>query len=257
LNDQAGVLVEQVHGDTAYPDGSTILEVGCGVGAQTVELARRSPGAHFTSIDVSEISLAAARERAKREGHLNVDFHIADALSLPWRGATFDHAFVCFVLEHLSQPDEALLRLTEVVKPGGSITVIEGDHGSALPYPDDSAAHAAIRCLVTLQQAAGGDGLIGRRLQPMLLAAGLGEVTVSPRVIYADSSRPDLVESFTLKTFTSMVEGVRGEALAAGLIDAAEFDRGITALRRAAEPGGTFTYTFFKGVGRLAERPSD
>lgn len=61
LHDQAGTLVELLHGDTAYPSGSSILEVGCGVGAQTVTLARRSPDAQFASIDVSPESIAEAR----------------------------------------------------------------------------------------------------------------------------------------------------------------------------------------------------
>jgi SAM-dependent methyltransferase len=60
LQDQAGALVDLLHGDTKYPKGSGVLEAGCGVGAQTVTLARRSPGAAFVSIDVSEAALAAA-----------------------------------------------------------------------------------------------------------------------------------------------------------------------------------------------------
>ena len=50
LRDQAATLVDLLHSDTAYPTGSLVLEAGCGVGAQTITLARRSPGARFTSI---------------------------------------------------------------------------------------------------------------------------------------------------------------------------------------------------------------
>lgn len=58
LQDQASTLVELLHSDTIYPDGSKVLEAGCGVGAQTITLARNSPDAHFTSIDISESSVA-------------------------------------------------------------------------------------------------------------------------------------------------------------------------------------------------------
>ena len=51
LEDQAGTLVELLHADTVYPGGSVVLEVGCGVGAQTITLARRSPDVRFTSMD--------------------------------------------------------------------------------------------------------------------------------------------------------------------------------------------------------------
>ena len=58
-----------------------------------------------------------------------------------------------------------------------------------------------------------------------------------------------MVDGFTLKTFTAMVAGVRDEAIAAGLSDAAAFDAGLRDLERTAEADGTFSYTFFKGVG--------
>jgi len=84
--------------------------------------------------------------------------------------------------------------------------------------------------------------------QDMQTQAGLRAVSVSPRMVYVDSSRPRWVEGFTKKTFTAMVEGVRDEAIAAGLVDAAGWERGIAGLRRAAEADGVFCYTFFKAV---------
>ena len=127
--------------------------------------------------------------------------------------------------------------------------MIEGDHGSAYFHPESAAAHAAIDCLVQLQAAAGGDALIGRRVYPLMAEAGLEDVQVSPRLVYVDDSRPDLVDGFTRKTFTAMVEGVREPAVEAGLIQAESFDAGVRDLHRTAEGGGTFSYTFFKGVG--------
>ncbi|MCW2991208.1 MAG: methyltransferase type 11, partial [Solirubrobacterales bacterium] len=136
--------------------------------------------------------------------------------------------------------------------PGGTLTLIEGDHGSAYFHPASAAAQAAIDCQVELQARAGGNALIGRQVHPLLAAAGLVDVRVSPRVVYVDGSRPDLVEGFTRRTFTAMIEGVREPAIAAGLTDAAAFDAGIRDLRRTAEDDGVFNYTFFKGVGTRA-----
>jgi len=249
LQDQAGTLVDLLHADTAYPGGSTVLEAGCGVGAQTVTLARRSPDAHFTSVDVSADSIAEATRRAARAGLTNVAFQHADIFALPFEAASFDHVFVCFVLEHLAQPSEALAILHGLLRPGGSITVIEGDHGSTYFYPNSAAAHAAIRCQIELQRRAGGDALIGRQLYPLLVAAGFEAVRVSPRMVYVDASRPDLVDGFTRRTFTAMIAGVRAPALAAGLIAPETFDAGVHDLHRTTEADGVFCYTFFKGVG--------
>jgi ubiquinone/menaquinone biosynthesis C-methylase UbiE len=249
LRDQAGTLVDLLHADTAYPRGSKVLEVGCGVGAQTVTLAQRSPGALFTSIDISADSIAEARRRADRAGLTNVEFRQADIFTLTFAHESFDHVFVCFVLEHLSRPDEALTILKTLIKVGGTITVIEGDHGSTYFHPDSPAAHAAIQCQVEIQRRAGGNALIGRQLYPLLVEAGFDGVQISPRMVYVDSSRPDLVEGFTRKTFTAMIEGVRESAIAAGLTEPESFDAGVRDLYRTTEADGVFCYTFFKGVG--------
>ena len=73
---------------------------------------------------------------------------------------------------------------------------------------------------------------------------------MSPRMVYADASRPALVDGFTRRTFTAMVEGVGEQAVAPGLMDEAGWAGGIRDLYRTAEPDGTFCYTFFKAVGR-------
>jgi SAM-dependent methyltransferase len=249
LQDQAGTLVDLLHSDTAYPPGSMVLEVGCGVGAQTIPLAQRSPDAHFTSVDVSADSVAEAKRRTDTAGLTNVQFQQADIFALPFAPDSFDHVFVCFVLEHLSQPAEALAILTGLLKPGGTMTVIEGDHGSAYFHPDSDAAHRAIQCQVALQRMAGGNALIGRQLYPLLIQAGLDAVHVSPRPVYVDASRPDLVDGFIRKTFTAMIAGVRASAIEAGITSPDAFDAGVRDLYRTAEADGVFCYTFFKGVG--------
>lgn len=249
LAEQASALIRLLHADTVYPAGSRVLEAGCGVGAQTVILAASSPGTSFASIDVSASSLAEARRRAGEAGFTNVSFQQADLFALPFPPGCFDHVFVCFVLEHLADPSGALRALMQVLRPGGSLTVIEGDHGSAYFHPDSADARRAIQCLADLQRSSGGDPLIGRRLYPLLIGAGYRGTRVSPRMVYADGSRPELADAFTRKTFTAMVEGVTEQVLSRGLIDAASWAAGIRDLHRAAVGDGTFCYTFFKAVG--------
>jgi len=249
LQDQASTLVELLHADTSYPPGSRVLEAGCGVGAQTVTLSRNSPEALITAIDVSAISIAEAEARAAAADLKNVRFEQADIFTLPYPPGSFDHVFLCFVLEHLSRPLEALGALGDLIAPGGTITVIEGDHGSAYFHPDSAAGRQAIQCQVELQRRAGGNANVGRELQPLLCQAGYREVHVSPRMVYADSSKPELVDGFTRKTFTAMIEGVREPAVEGGLIAGEIFDRGIADLHRTAQDGGTFCYTFFKAFG--------
>lgn len=248
LQDQASTLVELLHADTAYQAQSRVLEAGCGVGSQTVTLAINSPQALITSIDISDSSIAEAERRVAEAGLSNVQFEHTDIFNLPFELDSFDHIFVCFVLEHLSEPVEALKRLKKHLKPGGTITVIEGDHGSAYFYPDSEAAHMAIQCQVELQRRAGGNAMIGRELYPLLSEAGYRSIHVSPRMVYVDSSKPELVEGFTKKTFTAMIEGVRETAIKRGIAEQNVFDQGVRDLYRTTEGDGVFCYTFFKAI---------
>ncbi len=114
LKDQADALVDLLHSDTSYPDGSRVLEAGCGVGAQTVTLAARSPGARFTSVDISADSLAEAKRRIDEAGLTNVEFQRGDVFHLPFEPESFDHLFVCFLLEHLARPGGGADRIAAV-----------------------------------------------------------------------------------------------------------------------------------------------
>lgn len=202
LRDQAATLADLLHDGVTFADGAHVLEPGCGVGAQTVVLAARSPGARFTSIDLTDTQVAAARARVEAAGlAARVDVRAGDV------------------------------------------------HDPPVP-PDD--ARAVIACQEVLQRQAGGDAGIGRRLHPLLAAAGFDDVAVVPRTAHAHAGRPDLADSLVRRTFTPMVVGVREPALAAGLITPERFDAGVRDLLRTTEPGGTFSYTFFRATGTRA-----
>jgi ubiquinone/menaquinone biosynthesis C-methylase UbiE len=249
LNDQAATLDEIIHNDSIFHPDSLVLEAGCGVGAQTKIIAAKNPDSNFLSIDISEESLKTARDTVKSLGMHNVEFRQSDIYNLPFKDETFDSVIVCFVLEHLQNPIQALMELKRVLKKGGTMIAIEGDHGSTFFYPDSKYAHLAIDCQIQLQKQSGGNSNIGRELFPLFISIGLSDITVSPRMVYVDASRPVLVEGFTKNTFTAMVEGVRDKAVAGSIMDAESFDKGIADLYRTSEKDGVFCYTFFKGTG--------
>jgi hypothetical protein len=135
-----------------------------------------------------------------------------------------------------------------VLKSGGTITVIEGDHGSCFFHPETEAAVKAWNSLVESQARLNGNSLIGRQVYPLLKKAAFRDVTVSPRMVYSDASRPAIEDGFVRRTIIPMIEGVRDIAPEMGIIDKETFEKGIADLHRTASQYGTFVYTFFKGT---------
>ncbi len=249
LEDQANCLNNLLHYDSVFPADSIVLEAGCGVGAQTKIVAPKNPFTKFISIDISDDSIFKARQTLKSKAINNVEFQTENIFDLKFPDGFFDHVFICFVLEHLPNPLDALKALKRVLKKGGTITLIEGDHGSAYFHPYSPYAQAAIQAQVTLQSRCGGNALIGRQLYPLLTESGYADCKVSPRMVYADSSKPHLVQGFTINTFTAMIEGVKDQVISSSIIDINTFEKGVQDLYRTSHPDGVFCYTFFKGIG--------
>lgn len=244
----AATLSEALHAGTHYPPGSRVLEAGCGVGGQTRVLRRHSPGADIVSIDLSYPSLRRARHDLHSPG---APFRAANAnlFHLPFAPESFDHVFVCFVLEHVPEPETALAALREVLRPDGTLTVIEGDHGSCYWYPETPEGREVWECLTIIQRDLGGDALIGRRLYKLLDGASFKQVRVRPAAIYCDPSRPEWMDGFVDKTICGMLRGIEDEVLARGMMGEADWRKGfndILAIRDSVD--GSFCYTFFKGV---------
>ena len=250
LHHQANSIADHLHFDSTWEKGATILEVGCGVGAQTVIIADKNPDCKIVSIDISKKSIVQAQQKVQKAGITNVEFRLQDVNELiEAQKEMFDHVFICFVLEHMSEPQRVLRALRSIIKPGGTMTVIEGDHGSTFFYPDNSFARKVIEAQVKLQQEKGGNANIGRALYPLLNQAGFKDIVVSPRQIYVDPTRPRLVEGFIKNTFIAMIQGMSEAAFKAGLLSKSDYDLGIAGLLRTAETDGVFSYTFFKGKG--------
>lgn len=106
-------LIEIKHGEAA-------LDVGCGTGNYTIELAKR--GADVIGIDSSEEMLAWARIKAQK-ANIETSFHAADAMNLPFPDSTFDTVISNGLLCFLKEPEKALMEMRRVLKPGGRLVV--------------------------------------------------------------------------------------------------------------------------------------
>ena len=250
LREQSLILEELLHSGTFYPPGSRVLEVGCGVGAQTCILARRNPGIQLTSIDISWESVKSAGMTIAEMGFDNVSVQQADIFDHSFAPESFDHVFVCFVLEHLDDPVRALVIMKDLIHQAGTVTVIEGDHGSGFWTPESEASRNAWDGLITSQRRLGHDPNIGRRLYPVMKASGLDIDDVSPRPVYADQSDPALLDGVVNQIITPMVFSAQQQVLDEKLVDPVEWKAGLKDISNVASAeDGSFFYTWFKGTG--------
>jgi SAM-dependent methyltransferase len=257
LKEQSRILERLLHDGVHYPANAQVLEAGCGVGAQSVILAKQSPDAQFISIDISPESLERAEAAVRSQGFSNFTFQQADILNLPFEDKHFDFIFVCFVLEHLDNPDGALLELKRVLKPGGEITVIEGDHGSCFWHPETEASLKVWECMIRAQAVHGHDANIGRRIYPLLHKAGLDVLASEPKWVYGDGAHSRLLDGMVNQIIVPMVQTAKARSLEAGWVDEAAWAQGIRELEASGDPPeGTFFYTWFKAVALKAKQES-
>jgi len=245
LADQALILRSLIHDGVRFSPGSRLLEPGCGAGMQTRALLENSPGIEILALDRDAGQIAEARSRIGDRG--DVTFLVADVETAPLEPESFDHAFVCFLLEHLSAVRAALSAIRRLVRPGGTITVMEGDHGGCRFHPETPAARAVWEALSARQRRLGGDPDIGRRLHAELTGAGFIEARTELRAVWVDGTDPASRDAFVRRIITPMVAGGVDERA----IDAATFDRGLAELEAAAAEGGSFYYGFFRATARV------
>jgi ubiquinone/menaquinone biosynthesis C-methylase UbiE len=114
-----------------------ILDVGCGPGTITADLAKLVPEGHVTGIERSaEDVLQKARDEAAAQGITNITYAIGDVLSLSFPDNSFDIVHAHQVLQHVSDPVLALKEMVRVAKPGGIVAARDTDFSAMTWYPE-------------------------------------------------------------------------------------------------------------------------
>jgi ubiquinone/menaquinone biosynthesis C-methylase UbiE len=242
---QARFLAPWVQPGIDLADRASVLEVGCGVGAQMQVLLERFPALRITGVDHSGEQLARARAvlqeplRAGRAGLVR-----GSGYALPFADATFDGAYVIWVLEHLGEPLQALREIRRVLGPGTALYCTEVFNAGLYTEPACPAMSEYWQAFNALQRRLGGDPDVGIRLGTLLDAAGFVDVRladISPRVDarLADSAaRREAFAFWRDLLFSAVPQLLAAGAVTPALVDAvaAEFDQ-LTRI-----PDGVFVY---------------
>jgi len=158
--------------------GMAVLDVGCGPGTITVDLAALVAPGHVIGLDVSPEPLAEARGLAERTG-LAVTFEEGDVYALAEPDDSFDVVHAHQVLQHLPDPVAALREMARVCRPGGLIAVRDVDYAALALFPPDPGLDRWLDLYYRVARHNSGEPDAGRRLLSWAHQAGLTDVVPS------------------------------------------------------------------------------
>ncbi len=218
LYEQARFLEPSVFAGVDFSVASQILEVGCGVGAQTDILLRRFPQLKVTGVDASDKQIETARSHLQPAIDAGrVQLLQADAFKLPFPDGKFDGAFVCWLLEHVKDPVGILREARRVLQPGAPIFLNEVHNATFYVHPYSPATLQYWFAFNDHQWSMQGDPFVGAKLGGLLSEAGFRDIHVKPWAHHFDRRDPQRRERFMLYWKELLLSGAPG-LLAAGKV---------------------------------------
>jgi ubiquinone/menaquinone biosynthesis C-methylase UbiE len=238
---QQRAMVDAYLSRVEFAPDARVLEIGCGTGAVTRALARRSGVAVAIGVDPSPVFIAKAEELAAGIG--NVEFAVGDGRALQFGDGDFDTVVVHTTLCHVPEPDAVLIEAMRVLRPGGTLAICDGDYATITVATGEFDPLQA--CIEAVKAAFIHDVWLVRRLPTMLAAAGF-EVRDTTSHGYLQTADPEYMLTLVDRGADALVAAGRvGEVAAAALKAEA---------RRRAEAGEFFGFIGF--VSFIAGKPA-
>lgn len=219
------------------------LDLGCGPGFfAELAAAELVPQGRVTGVDVDGALLEPARARTAVRGS-GIEYVLASGVAIPLPDDAVDFAYARFLFQHLDRPMDVLAELRRVVRPGGTVMVMDTDDGGLLIHPEPDGWSELLDAAARSQASRGGDRFVGRRLKGMLVDAGFGSVRASARILTTDHVPP--------AAFVHITTAFKAEGLDTGHIDPERARRILAALRELADDSAFFGHALGYGAWGL------
>lgn len=252
LRRQASFLEPAVHDRLPFRRHKRLIEVGSGVGAQTEILLRHFPDLHVTGIERNPAQIAEAERYLASVPWATGRYRIiqGDAASLDFEPESFDCAFLCWILEHVTEPARVLSEVRRVVAPGAAVVCNEVLNATFFIDPYSPNTMRYWMAFNDHQWELGGDPFIGAKLGNLMQAAGFRDIVTEVKSFHLDNRVP--VERAEMIAFWS-------ELLLSGapaLIEANKIEQEVTdgmaeeLGRVARDPNSVFFYSFIQARAR-------
>lgn len=243
---QARFLEHRVHEGLPLRRSKNMIEVGCGVGAQTDILLRRHPDLHVTGVDASQPNLERARKHLATLPWATgrAKFVQDDAGSMQFAADSFDSAFLCWILEHVADPLLVLSETRRVLRPGAPIVVTEVLNATFFLEPYSPNTLNYWMAFNDHQLELGGDPFVGAKLGNLLQAVGYRDIESEVKPIHLDNRCPGERAEFIAYWTELLLSGAPGLHKAGKVSAALVADMKAELQEVAHSPNSVFFYCF-------------
>jgi ubiquinone/menaquinone biosynthesis C-methylase UbiE len=253
LKQQAGFGEHKVYQNVNLSRVNNLLEVGCGVGAQSEIIMRRYPDLHLTGIDLNEKQLKAAISSLSKLDFAKNRFELQqmNAQEMKFESNSFDGAFLCWVLEHVPSPKNVLSEVRRVLKPGSTVYVTEVLNSSFFLDPYSPNVWKYWMAFNDYQLANAGDPFVGAKLGNLLLELGFKDIKTKVKNWHLDNRNPELRKE-TIDYWTNLLMSAKEQLVKEEYIDQKTADDANTELKRVArDPNAVFYYSFIQAEAKV------
>jgi ubiquinone/menaquinone biosynthesis C-methylase UbiE len=252
LRRQARFAEHTIYQNINFSSSKKVLEVGCGVGAQSEILLRRFPDIKLTAIDLSDKQLAAAKSSLSQLAFAKDRYELKQMSGedLKFEAESFDAAFLCFVLEHVPDPRRVLSEVRRVLSPGGIVYITEVLNSSFFLDPYSPNVWKYWMAFNDYQYDQKGDPFMGAKLGNLLMQNGYRNIETEVKTWFLDNRYPHKRKEI-IEFWSELLMSASDQLLKAKYVDQATVDGMKSEMSVVAnDPNAVFFFSFIQAKAR-------